>query len=211
MTPRPDPALRPDTELRPDQARVSRFVPDGSRVLDLGCGRGHLMRYLMQRRGCTGTGVEIDPDSVIEAIGHGVPLIELDIDHDLDEFRDKSYDVVVLSRVLQATYKPREVLSQMARIGSRCIVSVPNFGYWRHRWVLMRGHMPMSKELPYAWYDTPNIHLSTLADLEELFGVVGLDVWERQLFTPDGRQRDYPPRLANLMTANAIYVLTPRA
>ena len=211
MTPRPDPALRPDTELRPDQARVSRFVPDGSRVLDLGCGRGHLMRYLMQRRGCTGTGVEIDPDSVIEAIGHGVPLIELDIDHDLDEFRDKSYDVVVLSRVLQATYKPREVLSQMARIGSRRIVSVPNFGYWRHRWVLMRGHMPMSKELPYAWYDTPNIHLSTLADLEELFGVVGLDVWERQLFTPDGRQRDYPPRLANLMTANAIYVLTPRA
>lgn len=210
MTPRPDPALRPDTELRPDQARVSRFVPDGSRVLDLGCGRGHLMRYLMQRRGCTGTGVEIDPDSVIEAIGHGVPLIELDIDHDLDEFRDRSYDVVVLSRVLQATYKPREVLSQMARIGSRCIVSVPNFGYWRHRWVLMRGHMPMSKELPHSWYDTPNIHLSTLADLEELFGVVGLDVWERQLFTPDGRQRDYPPRLANLMAANAIYVLTPR-
>lgn len=211
MTPRPDPALRPDSALRPDQLRVSRLVPDGSRVLDLGCGRGHLMRYLMQRRDCTGTGVEIDPDSVIEAIGHGVPLIELDIDHDLDEFRDKSYDVVVLSRVLQATYKPREVLSQMARIGSRCIVSVPNFGYWRHRWVLMRGHMPMSKELPHSWYDTPNIHLSTLADLEELFGVVGLDVWQRQLFTPDGRQRDYPPRLANLMAANAIYVLTPRS
>lgn len=208
---RPDSGTpRPGDGLRPDQAVVSRYVPDGSRVLDLGCGRGTLMRYLMDRRGCTGTGVEIAPEAVLETIGKGVPLIELDIDHELDEFRDKSYDVVVLSRVLQATYKPREVLSQMARIGSRCIVSVPNFGYWRHRWVLMRGHMPMSKELPHAWYDTPNIHLSTLADLEELFEVVGLDVWERLLFTPDGRQRDYPPRVANLMAANAIYVLTPR-
>lgn len=197
--------------LRPDQTVVSRYVPDGSRVLDLGCGHGSLMRYLMDRRGCTGTGVEIAPEAAVEAISKGVPLIELDIDRELDEFGDKSYDVVVLSRVLQATYKPREVLSQMARIGSRCIVSVPNMGYWRHRWVLMRGHMPMSKELPHAWYDTPNIHLSTLADLEELFDVVGLDVWERQLFTPDGRQRDYPDRVANLMAANAIYVLTPRA
>ncbi len=197
--------------LRPDQTVVTRFVPDGSRVLDLGCGRGTLMRFLMDRRGCTGTGVEIAPEAVVEAIGQGVPLIELDIDHELDEFDDNSYDVVVLSRVLQATYKPREVLSQMARIGARCIVSVPNFGYWRHRWVLMRGHMPMSKELPHAWYDTPNIHLSTLADLEELFDRVGLDVWERQLFTPDGRHRHYPERLANLMAANAIYVLTPRA
>ena len=196
--------------LRPDQAMVSRLVPDGSRVLDLGCGRGDLMHFLMDRRGCTGTGVEIAADAVLEAIGQGVPLIELDIDRELAEFGDKSYDVVVLSRVLQATYKPREVLSQMARIGSRCIVSVPNMGYWRHRWVLMRGHMPMSRELPHAWYDTPNIHLSTLTDLEELFDVVGLDVWKRQLFTPDGRQRDYPDRVANLMAANAIYVLTPR-
>ena len=196
--------------LRPDQAMVSRLVPDGSRVLDLGCGRGDLMHFLMDRRGCTGTGVEIAADAVLAAIGQGVPLIELDIDRELAEFGAKSYDVVVLSRVLQATYKPREVLSQMARIGSRCIVSVPNMGYWRHRWVLMRGHMPMSRELPHAWYDTPNIHLSTLTDLEELFDVVGLDVWKRQLFTPDGRQRDYPDRVANLMAANAIYVLTPR-
>ena len=196
--------------LRPDQAMVSRLVPDGSRVLDLGCGRGDLMHFLMDRRGCTGTGVEIAADAVLAAIGQGVPLIELDIDRELAEFGAKSYDVVVLSRVLQATYKPREVLSQMARIGSRCIVSVPNMGYWRHRWVLMRGHMPMSRELPHAWYDTPNIHLSTLSDLEELFDVVGLDVWKRQLFTPDGRQREYPDRVANLMAANAIYVLTPR-
>lgn len=197
--------------LRPDQTVVTRYVPDGSRVLDLGCGHGSLMRYLMDRRGCTGTGVEIDAESVVDAIAKGVPLIELDIDRQLDEFGDKSYDVVILSRVLQATYKPREVLTQMARIGSRCIVSVPNFGYWRHVWVLMRGRMPMSKELPLNWYDTPNIHLSTLSDLEDLFDVVGLDVWERQFFTPDGRQRDYPDRLANLMAANAIYVLTPRA
>ncbi|WOP18224.1 methionine biosynthesis protein MetW [Raineyella sp. LH-20] len=197
--------------LRPDQTVVTRFVPDGSRVLDLGCGHGSLMRYLMDRRDCTGTGVEIAPDAVVDTIAKGVPLIELDIDHQLDQFGDKSYDVVILSRVLQATYKPRDVLTQMARIGSRCIVSVPNFGYWRHRWVLMRGRMPMSKELPHAWYDTPNIHLSTLSDLEDLFDVVGLDVWDRQLSTPDGRQRDYPARWANLLAANAIYVLTPRA
>lgn len=195
--------------LRSDQDLVLSHVPRGSRVLDLGCGHGNLMRALMEERDCTGTGVEINPESVLDAIGKGVPLIELDIDHELDHFADNSYDVVILSRVLQATYKPREVLGQMARIGKRCIVSVPNFGYWAHRWVLLRGRMPMSKALPHAWYDTPNIHLSTLADLEDLFRVVGLRIRKRDLLTPHGQRRAYPALAANVLAANAVYVLTP--
>lgn len=196
--------------LRTDQRIVMEHVPRGSRVLDLGCGHGNLMRELMDHRDCTGTGVDVEPEAVLDAIGKGVPLIELDIDHELDHFSDNSYDVVVLSRVLQATYKPREVLAQMARVGSRCIVSVPNFGYYAHRWVLLRGRMPMSDELPHAWYDTPNIHLSTLSDLEDLFDVVGLRIRHRELLTPHGRHRSYPGRTANLLAANAVYVLTPR-
>lgn len=200
----------PHKPLRRDLRHVAGLIPHGSRVLDLGCGPGKLMQHLIVHKQCTGTGVEIDPVSVVKAIRRGVPLIELDIDEQLQEFRDDSYDVVVLSRVLQATRFPATVLREMARIGRTCLVSVPNFGYWRHRWVLMRGRMPMSKELPYAWFDTPNIHLSTLHDLEDLFDLVGLRIQRRDLFSADGRINPQARRAPNLLAANAIYVLTPR-
>jgi len=196
--------------LRRDLRHVAGLIPSGSRVLDLGCGPGKLMQHLMVHKNCTGTGVEIDPTSVVKAVRRGVPLIELDIDEQLDQFGDNSYDVVVLSRVLQATRFPATVLREMGRIGRSCLVSVPNFGYWRHRWVLMRGRMPMSKELPYAWFDTPNIHLSTLADLEDLFELFGLGIERRDLFAPDGRLDPRARRAPNLLAANAVYLLSPR-
>lgn len=197
------------TPLRRDLRHVAGLVPSGSRVLDLGCGPGKLMAYLMLHKHCSGTGVEIEPTSVVKAIRRGVPLIELDIDHQLGEFGDDTYDVVVLSRVLQATHQPREVLANMARIGAMCVVSVPNFGYWRHRWVLLKGRMPMSRELPYAWYDTPNIHLSTLLDLEDLFQAVGFEVVKRDFLTPDGRINPKAKLAPNLLAANAVYLLKP--
>jgi methionine biosynthesis protein MetW len=194
--------------VRPDLAIVADLVPAGSRVLDLGCGEGDLLAYLSAERSCTGTGVEIDPGAVVTAIGRGVSVIEVDIDEQLGEFADASYDVVVMSQTLQATRRPADVLQEIGRIGRRCIVSVPNFGLWRHRvGLLLRGRMPVSHELPHPWHETPNIHLSTLADLEALFAEQRMTVEER-IVLDEKAARMRSNRAANLRAGAAIYVLT---
>lgn len=193
--------------LRPDLALVAGLIPAGSRVLDLGCGSGELLAALIASAGCRGTGVEIDPDSVLAAISAGVPVIELDLDSELEEFADHSYDVVVLSRTVQTLHRPAEVLNHMGRIGERLIVSVPNFGYWRHRLRLLRGRMPMSREIPHAWYDTPNLRHTTLVELEELFASLGLKVEQRVVLSPAGAPLRSGDRLYNLVGGSAVYVL----
>lgn len=193
--------------LRPDLALVAGLIPRGSRVLDLGCGSGELLAHLMANAGCHGTGVEIDPPSVLAAISAGVPVIELDLDSELDDFADHSYDVVVLSRTVQTLHRPVEVLGQMRRIGERLIVSVPNFGYWRHRLRLLRGRMPMSREIPHAWYDTPNLRHTTLVELEELFDRLGLVIEQRIVLSPSGLPLRTGNRLANVVGGSAAYVL----
>jgi methionine biosynthesis protein MetW len=193
--------------LRPDLELVASLIPSGSRVLDLGCGSGALLSELMHWANCRGTGVEIDHDSVVEAIRLGVPVIELDIDAELDEFADHSYDVVVLSRTVQTLHRPFEVLQHMGRIADRLIVSVPNFGYWRHRLRLLRGRMPMSRELPHAWYDTPNLRHTTLVELEELFTRLGLTIEQRIVLSPGGVPLKSGDRLANLVAGAAVYSL----
>lgn len=195
--------------LRPDLALVADLIPDGSRVLDLGCGGGALLHHLCQERGCTGIGVEIDAGAVLEAIRAGVSVIELDIDRQLDAFATRSFDVVVLSRTLQTIRRPEEVLQEMSRIGDRLIVSVPNFGWWGHRLRLIGGRMPMSKELPYAWYNTPNLRFTTLADLEDLFAGLDLTVERRITLTVKGEPLKVADRAANLMAGAAVYVLSP--
>ncbi len=195
--------------LRKDLALVASLIPSGSRVLDLGCGSGQLLFHLMQEQGCRGTGVEIDPDSVLAAIRLGVPIIELDLDHQLDDFADDSYDVVVLSRTIQTIRRPQEVLRHMGRIGRRLIVSVPNFGWYGHRLRLLRGRMPMSRELPYEWYNTPNLRHTTLVDLQLLFDELGFVVEQRITLTPGGDPLRASDRLANLLAGAAVYVLRP--
>ena len=193
--------------LRPDLALVAGLIPAGSRVLDLGCGSGELLAALIASTGCRGTGVEIDPDSVLAAITAGVPVIELDLDSELQEFAVHSYDVVVLSRTVQTLHRPVEVLNHMGRIGERLIVSVPNFGYWRHRLRLLRGRMPMSREIPHAWYDTPNLRHTTLVELEQLFASLGLTVEQRVVLSPAGVPLRSGDRLYNLVGGSAVYVL----
>ncbi len=193
--------------LRPDLALVAGLIPAGSRVLDLGCGSGELLASLMAQKRCRGTGVEIDPDSVLAAIAAGVPVIELDLDAELEEFANHSYDVVVLSRTVQTLHRPVDVLNHMGRIGDRLIVSVPNFGYWRHRLRLLRGRMPMSREIPHAWYDTPNLRHTTLVELEELFASLGLRIEQRIVLSPAGVPLRGGDRLYNVVGGSAVYVL----
>lgn len=196
-----------DPRLRLDLALVADQVLPGSRVLDLGCGEGALLAHLIDAKGCTGTGVEIDPDAVLAAIRRGVPVLDRDIVQVLAEFEDDAFDAVVLSRVLQTMLNPEVVLREMGRVGRRMIVSVPNFGYYRNRLRLLRGRMPRSKEIPFAWYDTPNLRFTTLADLEDLFSLLGLRVEQRFSYTQQGRRLRMTGQVPNLMAAAAVYVL----
>jgi methionine biosynthesis protein MetW len=195
--------------MRADLELVAGFVPPGSRVLDLGCGSGALMRYLTDRRGCTGTGVEIDGAQLKQAIRAGVPVLQMDVDSSLERFADKSYDVVVLSRTIQTILRPAGVLADMARIGTTCIVSVPNFGLWSNRVRMVLGHVPMSKDLPYRWYESPNLRFTTLKDLERLFTTIGLRIEERVVLTEHGRRLGAASALYNLIGSMGVYVLHP--
>lgn len=194
--------------LRPDLDLIAHLVPGSSRVLDLGCGDGALLHHLMAEHGCTGTGVEIDPEKVLVAIRAGVPVMELDLDADLTLFAAASYDTVVLSRTIQTIRRPERVLREMARIGTRLIVSAPNFGLLQHRLMLLSGRMPMSRELPYSWYDTPNLRFTTLVDLEDLFAKLGLVIDQRINLSVAGEPVGKGFRAANLRAGAAVYVLS---
>ena len=195
--------------MRADLELVAGLVPDGARVLDLGCGSGDLLEQLAHK-GCRGTGVEIDGAAFLASVRRGVAVLSLDIDEDLHAFAEDSYDVVVLSQTLQAARRPRRVMTEIARIAPRAVLTVPNFAYWRHRSeLLLSGRMPVSAELPYPWHQTPNIHLSTLPDTEALLRDVGLTVAMRVLLD----QQHRPIRgtvAANLRAARAVYALTRR-
>lgn len=197
------------TALRPDLALVAQQIEPGTRILDLGCGSGSLLAALAADKGCSVTGVEIDPDAVLRAIRRGVPVIERDVDAALTDFATKSYDVVVLSRTLQTILRPEFVLRQMARVGERLVVSVPNFGYYPNRLRLASGLMPKSKELPYEWYDTPNLRHTTLRDLERLFAKLNLGIEKRFTYTQRGRRLRMHAAAANLLAGAAVYVLRP--
>lgn len=196
--------------MRPDLEVVASLVRPSSRVLDLGCGAGELLDHLSTRRGCQVTGVDNEPDSLVTAIRRGVPVIDLDIDTQLDQFASDGYEIVVLSQTLQATHRPAEILAEVLRIAPAAIVSVPNFALWKHRAsLLLRGRMPVSTELPHAWHATPNIHLATLTDVEALFAELDMRVKKRVLLDAEGRAaaglRARGP--ANLMASGAVYLL----
>ena len=154
---------------RVDLLVVAGMVASNSRVLDIGCGDGALLRLLAEERGVDARGIELSQRGVNDCVAKGLSVIQGDADTDLIDYPDDSFDYVILSQTLQATRNPRRVLEQMLRIGRRAIVSFPNFGHWRIRGQLIfRGRMPVTENLPLAWYETPNIHFCTIRDFVSL-------------------------------------------
>jgi methionine biosynthesis protein MetW len=173
----------------------------GSRALDLGCGDGSLLRYLRESRSVTGHGVEIDDANVLACVKNGVDVIQSDLEHELSEFADRSFDYVILSQTLQAVRNSERVIREMLRVGREGIVTFPNFGYWKNRLQVAAGRMPVSENLPYEWHETPNIHLCTIADFEHFCASRGVKILERTVLTHDGPVTWWP----NLLGALAVY------
>ncbi len=159
-----------------DLEAIAALVPQGARVLDLGCGSGELLAHLQQTRGCTGYGVEIDDTNLLQCVQRGVNAVQLNLEDGLALFEDKSFDVVLQLDTLQHLKNTERMLQETARVGRIGIVSFPNFAHWANRLSVVRGRMPVTKALPYEWYDTPNIRVSTYADFEVLARRCGLRI-----------------------------------
>jgi methionine biosynthesis protein MetW len=182
---------------------IARLVPHGARVLDLGCGDGALLAHLQKHNGCTGYGVELDDANVLACAQRGVNVLQLNLDQGLKVFADQSFDVVLQIDTLQHLRNAEVMLRETARVGKIGIVAFPNFGHWFNRLSVLRGRMPVTKRLPYQWYDTPNIRVGTYADFADLAGKNGLRVLDSF-----GLQHGQEVRLLpNLMAGTAVFKL----
>ena len=170
-----------------DFAVIANWIPRGERVLDLGCGDGKLLRYLRETRGIDGYGVEIDPESVLGCIRNDVDVIQIDIEGGLSGFEDQSFDHVIISQALQAMRATERILSEMLRVADEAVVSFPNFAYRANRAAIADGHMPVSEDLPYEWYETPNVRFFTIVDFEALCTNLGIEIRERLAFDDAGQ------------------------
>jgi len=175
----------PTAHVRADLKRIAGWIEPGSRVLDLGCGDGTLLAHLQNSKQCVGAGVELSDQQVIACVRRGVRVIQQNLEEGLALFDDHQFDTVVLSRTLQSMHNTERILREMARVARYGIVSFPNFGYWPHGWSILGGRMPVTGEMPYQWYDTPNIHLCTLRDFEDLAGSLSLRITHVATFKED--------------------------
>ena len=180
---------------------IAELVPAGSRVLDLGCGTGELLAHLQETKGCTGYGVELDDANVLACAQRGVNVIQLNLEEGLAIFEDQSFDVVLQLDTLQHLRNTEKMLRETARVGRIGIVSFPNFAHWQNRFSILRGRMPVTKTLPYQWYDTPNIRVGTFADFEVLARKNGLRVLESFGIQDGAEVRRWP----NLRASVALF------
>lgn len=192
--------IRNDAQ-RPDFAAIAQWVQPGAHVLDLGCGDGTLLKYLRQARKVTGYGVEIDDRNVLACVNNGIDVIQSDLERGLSEFADGSFDYVILSQTLQAMRNTERIVREMLRVGRAGIVTFPNFGYWKNRLQVLRGQMPVSDSLPFEWFDTPNVHLCTVADFEQFCAQRGIRIVERTVLTAGRPVLAWP----NLLGELAVY------
>lgn len=194
--------------LRVDLTIIQNWITPNSRILDLGCGDGSLLRQLMDQKAVKGYGLEIDQDEITQCIRRGINVIEQDLNSGLSNFTDNSFDTVIMTQALQVMRRPDLVLDEMLRVGKECVVTFPNFGNWHARlYLAMRGRMPVTKQLTYQWYDTPNIHFCTVRDFEALCREKSIIVKAREMVSarfPDALLKDLNP---NLFSETAIYYL----
>jgi methionine biosynthesis protein MetW len=185
---------------------ISEHIESGSRVIDLGCGNGHLARKLMDAHGCSVLGIEVDVEQMQAAIGLGVAVVHADLDAGLPEIPNDSFDVAILSQTLQEVRHPKGVLEEICRIAAKTLVVVPNFGHWRVRWqVIQQGRAPVTEALPYEWYDTPNLHVMSMRDFRNLAQQVGFRIAkELPIIGDHAVDRAWA---ANLRAESAFYVL----
>ena len=197
------PGKRPK-KLRLDYELIESLVPEGAKVLDLGCGDGQLLADLIEYRNCEGRGVEIGDEAVLECVNRGVAVYQGDMLEGIGFYRDQQFDVVILSQTLQQTMDPPKVIHEMLRVGKRAIISFPNFGHW---WVrlqlLLGGRMPHNRLLPYHWYNTPNVHFCTIKDFREFCDRQNL-LRVAEIFLSGGNRR-ISATLANWRASIAIF------
>ncbi|MDP3538089.1 MAG: methionine biosynthesis protein MetW [Azonexus sp.] len=190
---------------RPDFELIAHWIEPGHRVLDLGCGDGTLLKHLIDTRGVQGVGVEIDDANVLAAIKNGINVIQGNLERGLDVFADQAFDHVVLSRTLQTVRHTEGILREMLRVGCEAVVSFPNFAYWKNLRSVLDGRMPVSEDLPYQWYDSPNVRFFTLLDFEALCDKMGLIIRERSVLDEAGNPVETE---ANFLGSLAVYRLT---
>jgi methionine biosynthesis protein MetW len=197
----PMPAMPAMPAITPEQALIAALVPAGARVLDLGCGNGALLAHLTQAKGCSGYGVEIADANVLACAQRGVNVVQLNLEEGLALFEDRSFDVVLQLQTLQHLRNTEKMLRETARVGRIGIVSFPNFAHWPNRWSVLHGRMPITRALPYEWYDTPNIRVGTFTDFELLARRNGLNIRDSFGLQAGRTVRRWP----NLMASVAVF------
>jgi methionine biosynthesis protein MetW len=205
-------AARTAAGARVDLVLVADMVAPGARVLDVGCGDGELLR-LLETRGVDGRGIELSREGVNECVAKGLAVIQGDADTDLADYPNDAFDYVILSQTLQATRHPRFVLEHMLRIGRHAVVSFPNFGHWKIRFqVGLGGHMPQTDNLPYSWWDSPNIHFCTIKDFRALCDAVGAEMERAVALNAYGKPLRFnaPWWFWNLFGEQAVFLLSRR-
>lgn len=204
------PKAGPAIALRPDLAHIAEMIPPSTRVLDIGCGDGALLEYLLRVKGVDGRGLELSQHNVNQCVARGLSVVQGDADTDLTEYPSGVFDIVILSQTIQTTRRPRFVLEELLRIGKRTIVSFPNFGHWKVRLSLAtKGRMPVTKTLGHAWHDTPNIHLCTIADFIGLANEVGARIEQAWALREGQQTQAMRPNSwgPNLFAQGAIFLL----
>jgi methionine biosynthesis protein MetW len=198
--------------MRLDHAIISDWIKPNSRVLDLGCGDCALLRELKASRNTTGYGLELGIDKLAKCVEGGTPVIQANLDQGLSPwFEAQSFDYVIMTHTLQAMRHPEKLLKEMLHVGREAIVTFPNMGYWKNRLQFaLGGHMPVTKTLPYGWFDTPNIHLCTVQDFEALCEALDLRILAREMVDSQQRSRPLMRMMPNLLAETAVYRLAAK-